>query len=373
MFYQDLLPQNATAFERALSNTVDLSPEFKPKLAEMPEHWHRRPIQEDWRETYFATFGLDLLRPFVQEEELIIAHWREFFRLRGTPRAVHLGIDLTGYDGALEEAPAYRSQWNVFQYGLYRVRDRETPDLANIAGMAALGAPERSKFVRGYSGHDYRALESSYGRWGETIYSDHSGARLAVGGPQWSFGRFYEHTYDLVQADLTALGLWIAPSAAPFTWETFQYPWTYANFPSATTVNSVRRQIMARALSEKTCWAEFRRSDNTVIGLRRCHAVHAVVPDANGYYVVNSAKYARGYGTDIYVESLTGFGEGDGEVATSVVLRFGASPADTTKPGLDWGVPSDVTTPFPAVAANPVNVPFGKTVRERFKTLLRVI
>ncbi len=369
-----LLPQSRSAFEEAFSLSTDILKRNRPSVIEGEGFLYKRPLQPQMLDTVLGTWAMDVLGAYVSEPELLLAHGIKFYRSRGTHQAVYDGIDLVGYDGNIETAPIRRRLWNKFQLGLYRARDNETPDLDNIHGVSQLAVAERSRMVRGFSGYDVRATETSYQRTSGSMLSADSGVRIETNPAKWSFGRRYDADLTLSQADLTALGVWIAPSTEPFTWATANFPWSLAGFPWGTPVNTVRKGLMAALLATKTCWVEFKDSGGAVLGYRRARAVHQVQADANGAYAVAATKYKPASVTAelIYIESMTDFGELNGGIAASSALRFGATPTDLTRPGLLSVGPTGLMMPFPAVATRPVSVPFGRTVRERIVTLLRI-
>ena len=374
MIGQDLLPHNATAFEKSMSLSIDALQRMGGGVDTIETLKFKQPFPSQFLKTILAERGLDLLGAFVTEPELLLEHGTEFYRLLGTAQAVMNGLDLIGYDGNLMEAKSTRARWNTFQIGLYRVRDNETPDLDRISGVAELASPERSKFMRGWSGYNVPACVTSRNKTSRSLTSTDSGVTLRTGGPRWSFGRTYDYTYQPTQAELEFIGIWVAPSALSFTWDTFPFPASYATFPWGTIVNAVRKSLMARAMSEMSIWVNFNGPDGH-IGCRKAKAIHLVNRDAGGSYSVGAQNYVIGGpgSEEIYIEALTDFGDGDGQTATTASLLFGAQPSDPARQGERWLNAADLDIPHPGIVSRPVSIKFGKTVRERIRTALRIV
>lgn len=371
----DILPGNATNLERTLSASGDPL----NRLATGPTATHGWKVNSPPVSLFpwlIYEYGLGELSPYIADQAQLITLGKQWQRLRGTVSSVAMGLGWLGYTATIEEAPSRRTRWNLFQLALGRVRDVETPDLDRIEGIAGLSVALRSKFFRGFSGYDVRATETSYTKTSASILSNMSGARIRDDGALWSFGRKYEYDYQPTQAELTSLGVWIAPSASPFTWATSTFPWSLATFPWGATVNSVRKGLMAALLALKTCWVEFKDAGGNVIGYRKCRAVHQVVAatGVSAIFSVGINSFAVGTPTSeiLYLEGMSGFGDGNGAVAVTAALRFDAYPADLTKPGVIWVGPGQLVTPLPAVAQRAVSIPFGRTVREQVKTLMRI-
>ena len=96
-----------------------------------------------------------------------------------------------------------------------------------------------------------------------------------------------------------------------------------------------------------------------------------MVAAANGVYALNGSRYQPAVGTDLYLEALTGFGDGYGGVAHSVGFILSAAPTAGHKPGADYLPPGAIEPSGPIVAEFSIHIEFGRTVRERVACLLR--
>lgn len=376
----DLLPQNATAFERAASETMDhlvrlaagVSAIRTAKLVAIPDSFLPFLIYE---------YGLGPVSAYVSDQRFLIGsgvHWQ---RVRGTTDAVSRALSWLGYGGAIEEARYNRIRWNLFQIGLSKFRDAEAPDLENIEGVVAQSVAVRSRFYRGFFGHDIRELEWSRHKYSGARWSGSSGARLRADGAKWSFGRTFDFPLGMSRYDLIALGVWQEyPSGevagwginfansysqsnagwGDFTWSSTEATWNDYGL-------TVRANLIAAAMWSRPVWACFRRADNSVIGYRRARVSTPVVGDPLGPYRVAAIPLAPSDpGSSFYVEVRTDFGDGDGSTAAFVSLIWDAIPVDTNSPGKLWAAPGELGAGT-EVSRTPINIPFGKTVRERVR------
>jgi hypothetical protein len=317
-------------------------------------------------------YGLGELTPYVPTLNQLIDEGVRWQRVRGTPAAIYQGLNWIGYGGAIEEAAPRRRRWHRFQVRLNRVRDADTPDLARIDGIVGLSPPARSRFARGFHGHDVRAAETAFSRTGAALLGSDSGVRLPAVAARWSFGRTHERTHDVSEAELTALDAWIEPVPAGDRWVEADYPWIEAtiawNVPGVT----ARRNAIAEALIELgTPFIRFRNAMGGIIGHARAVA-HKVLSAADGPYRIGAARFAV---TPLATEALlvaarTGFGDGAGQTAASMAIVLGAEHSPGIKPGARWIGPAGLTGGV-EIATTAAAIPFGQTVRERPIFLLR--
>jgi hypothetical protein len=373
---QHLLPGNATALERAVSETLDRMPELSPGIAALHAFKFRQPNTSilPW---LVMEYGLGPVTPYLPDLATVIAYGIRWSRLKGTPQGVREALTWLGYAfDRLDEAPTRRRRWHLFALKLDRFWDREA-DLDRIEAVGRMSQPARSIFWRGFRGYDVRALDWSYSRWGNSIWGDSSGVRLHDGGVKWSFGRVHEPaggSYAFTQAELTALGAWVEPvEDASIGWGPF--PWTTAGLTWQSSGEIGRQKIIAAALLPKSFWVVLRRPDGTVIGARKARAVHCVVPQLNGRYSAGGSGFEPSADLNgrIYVEAMTGFGEGNGETVAAWALVIGGAPPAGTKPGIMW-LAGDalaggtIVGDFAAAAGTVI----GRTDRERFRAIFRI-
>ncbi|SDU08407.1 phage tail protein [Stappia sp. ES.058] len=373
-----LVPSNSTPLERALDLTgAGVVAGLEP-AADAIAGWkivNPQPALAPWL-TY--EYSLGPLSPYVPNLYDLLDDGIRWERLRGTHAGMAMGLGFVGYSAEIVDPPARRLAWADYQLDLDRVRDDEA-DLVPIDGVARLSQPARSHFRRGVRGHDVPAAEASWTRASTCILGDDSGVHLpetsGLDGPKWSFGRGYPFAVTLSEAELTALGIWIpGDGSSGLRWVDIQTPWaeitqTWAELGSPGTRNAQ----MAQTLAGFGAYVGFWRSNGTLIGARRAKAISqvGVVPAASEVFRFNGESLAPAASGDrVYVEALTGFGDGAGEEAAEVGVLCGAHHADPTKPGALWIDAGDLVTPQAAIARTPVSIVLGRTVRERVTFLL---
>lgn len=315
--------------------------------------------------------GLGELSPYLPNLYDLIAEGTKWQRERGTPAAIARGLGWLGYAGTLEEAPWWRRLWNRYQIHLDRVRAADLPDLARIAGIVQLSDPERSRFKRAYHGYDVRACETSRQRTGESMTSDTSGVRIEGISPLWSFGRLYEREHQLSEAELTALGTWIAPVPEGELWVDADYFWVDADFAWHTPAAQARRDAIASAITAMPVWLRFRAADDSIIGHARAVSHPVATAGSEGEYPFGPGRLGVSDApTGVLVQATSGFGDGASAVAASASLLFDAVPADPARPGALW-LAAEGLTGGVEVCNVPMAITFGLTVRERARILLR--
>jgi hypothetical protein len=364
-----LLPASSTAFERALSEATDPTARLSGAITSL--HGIKFTPPPSLLPYLVYEYGLGELTPYVPNLYELIGEGVAWTRVRGTPAALARALGWLGYAGEIEEAPVRRARWNLFQLALDRIRDDEG-DLDPIEGVAELSTPLRSVFWRGFNGYDVRALEYSRNRWSANRWSSFSGARIREGGAKWSFGRTYAFDHTMSEADLTALGVWIEP---PEEGEDAEPTWLDVEWPDLTwnDFGGARSALMLAGVPNGTAWACFRDADGAVIGYRRAKVQGRVAATSGGPYEFGGLLYAPvASGAEIMlIEALTEFGEGYGHAAASVSFILSGAPADPTRPGALWLGPGELATGLPEIASTPIDIEFGRTVRERVRILLR--
>lgn len=392
----DLLPSNSTAWERDSSLVIDHWPKLRIPATDIRGVKLRPPQPESFRPFIVWEYGLGGISRFFASEIDCIAAGIPWERVRGTQDAIDKALAWvpTGYSGVNEPFPARRRRWNNFHLALNKVRDAEEPDLNDIEYLTQFSVAERSRFWRGFSGYDVRAVDFSYSRWSNAIWSDDSGARIRTGGAKWSFGRSYERDYTPTQADLTALGVWQAENNTGLSWGAFT--WQEPGVTWGSSPASTRSRLMASGVLAKACWFRFRAAGGAIIGHRRARVFRAIAPDPLGVYSLAGSNYTPQNSTAIlYAEALTDFGDGYSEIVLSdnsipstagvesVVGTLSSPPV-----GTQWSLLFDPTVVAPTkvgalyasadqltggveIMPTAANIEFGRTVRERFKAILR--
>lgn len=371
-----LLPQNATPLERAVSESVDWLPELGLGADELHSFKLNTPLPSivPW---LVVEYGLGPITPYLPDLATVLDYGVRWQRVKGTPQGVAESLTWTGYAfDELYEAPTRRTRWHLFELDMDRFWDDES-DLDTIEAVARMSGPVRSEFWRGYEGYNVRAHDWSHSRWGDGIWGDSSGVRLHDGGVKWSFGRAHEPsggTHNFTEAELTSLGVWIEPVGASLTWGA--YPWTTPGVKWSSDGAKARAQLIATGLLPKPCWIGVYRQDGSAIGYRKARAYHPVTPLLGGYYTAGGSQYVTAdiAGSRLYVEALMDFGEGEGEQAQSwAVILGGALPVNAAA-GTQW-LAGDALVGGIVVGGFAINpsATFGKTSREKFRAILRIV
>ncbi len=364
---ETLLPSNATPIEVALDRAGDQAPKIDPALSYI-SGWKHSVQPSDLRPYLVHEFGMDLLQPYVPTYGGILALRRPWCEVRGTHEAISQGLAVAGYSGTLKDPPARRVAWAEFQIDLDRVRD-EKGDLGIIAGLVEISRPERSTFRRGVHGYDVPAAEGCRTRLSGSILGDDSGVRIDGKGPKWSFGRAYRYSYDLTEADLTALGIWIPEIASPF-WVDMDFEWATADIFWSDDTERARRVSMATGMEGQPCWLRFADDTDQTIGYRRA-LCRGIEQGLTGYaFGADFLEPSLENPVGVHVFARTGFGDGYGSEAAAVSVIFGADVTDQSKPGQLWLEPAGLTGGV-EIASQPISILFGETVREFVQFFLR--
>lgn len=377
MTRQHLLPSNSTPFEHAVSEALDRVPELGPGIDALHAFKLRAPIPESVLPWLIVEYGLGPITPYMPDLATAIDYGIRWHRVKGTPQGIREALTWLGYAyDSLGEAPTRRRRWHLFDLELDRIWDDEA-DLADIETVVRLSEPVRSPFWRGWREYNVPELEWSEARWGDAIWGDDSGVRLHEGGAKWSFGRTHEPeggSYDLKYQELVDLGVWAMPSGTgSVQWGAF--PWTTPGLTWESAGDEAWYTVLSAGLLAKSCWVALLRADGSVIGYRRARAYHSVAQQFEGIYQVGTTRYglAGGNTPRLYVEAMTGFGEGYGEdVAGWTVVLGGALPAGA-KPGTMW-LDGDALVGGVRVGSFDLGGAsrLGHTSRERFRAILRM-
>jgi Phage tail protein (Tail_P2_I) len=364
-----LLPSNSTRFERAVSETLDRSEVLNPGADKII--WSNLSQNGDFLPALIEEYGLAEITQFVPSLANVIALGIAWQRVRGTPEAVRLALAWLNYIATLEEAPVFRRKWHAVQLGFPALPVNDNVDLPRIEGAVNLSMPARSYLRRGFHQYDIRALEADASHLDGAMLDDDSGTRLTAKGTQWSFGRSNNYVYDMTQEECEIIGNWI-PVGSSMAWIAANYPWVLAKFPWTSTPDIVRKAAMALWFESRQMFVSLRRNDGSLIGFRKARVSLAVKTDASGSYSIDGQGYGSGIGPQFaYVEAMTDFDDADAVTAGRIAIVVGAILHPGIPQGKLWLDPSEMTYFHSVAVNNNVSIPLRKTVRERFKFLLR--
>lgn len=368
----DILPPNSSSWEIAVAKSIAYPQVIsdavdairKAKLVSPPPSFLPWLVME---------YGLDELTPYVPNLYDLIDQGIDWQRVRGTPKALEIGLEWIGYFASIKEAAARRRFWNEFQLYFSALPANDNPDLDRIDGITGLSVPLRSRFRRGVYEYDIGAAEIDYSRLDHVMLDRESGVRLREDGPLWSFGRTYELQHTLTEADGVAIGNWIAPivGGGGVRWADLNIPWTDADFAWAGGEAEIRAAALAAWMQAQVLHLVFKDADGAAIGYRPIRIGHRVKSLTGGAYTVGGLGYEPDEsGTAFYIEVKTDPGVGIGSIATSIAVLISATIADDAQSGARWLSPEQVSggAEFGSIS---VTIPFRQTVRERVQYLLR--
>lgn len=368
MTRQALLPRNSTRFETEFSLALDRSDSLNPGADRII--WSTLSSNPDFLPLLIEEYGLSEVTQFLPSLTDAITRGIAWQRMRGTPEGVRLGLAWLTYIAALEEAPVHRRKWHHVQLGFPALPANDNPDLDRIDNVVRLSLPARSKLRRGWHVYNVRAAEADHSRLDGCALESDSGTALRPGGAVWSFGRAHEFVHDVSEIELVSIDNWIAEGSS-LQWIIANYPWSAAKFPWDSTPAIVRRTVMAMWFERQNVHIALKRADAAIIGFRRARVVRAVRPLPGGSYSAGGLEYGSGtVPGNTYIEAMTDFDDADGVTAASVAVVVGGIAAPGVKPGAMWLPPSGITS-FQTIAVKNISVPLRKTVRERFKFLMR--
>lgn len=371
MAREGLLPTNATSLEDAISTGLDRLPELLAGTAEMRAFKFDNP-SDAILQHLIVEYGLGRIATYHPDFATVVAKGVPWQRLLGTPEAITQALSWIAYAHVLDEVPPRRRRWHLFHSEISKFWDLET-DLNKIDDLIGLSIPVRSHFWRGYREYDVRPLEASYSRWGNALYGDSSGVRLKSDGAKWSFGRTHEQSeFILSQSVLTAAGVWIDPLGS-LTWGSF--PWNIPGISWSSPAADVRKALISHGLLQLGCWIGLHGDGGSIIGYRRARAYHSVVSAVPGDYQIAASgyDYTDEPGDLIYVEAMTGFGDGAGQEPERWSINVGTGNGDPNLPfGTQW---TTALAPGGVQLANFLINPgtvLGQTSRERFRAVLKI-
>lgn len=367
----DLLPQNATKWEKTTAEAIEIQPVVNSAINSMRRVKFVSP-RPSMLPFLVYEYGLGELTPYVPNLYNLITEGVRWQRLRGTVSAVAIGLAWIGYTATIEEAWTGRRWWNSFQLRFPTLPVRDVPDLERIEGITTLSVPKRSQLRRGVHLYDVGPLQGEHTRLDNSMLEFESGIAITQAGTIWSFGRTFTFDHTMTEAEGVSIGNWIAPvEDTDLLWVDIETPWVDANFLWADSPTTQRQAILAAWFKDRPVWVRLRDAAGDVIGYRRARASHPVRPAVNGAYRIGDLSYSpNDAGTSVYIEALTQFDDADGRTCTEVALVVGASVIDSVKPAVLWLAPNQLVGGT-AIAVQTVNIPLRRTVREQLKFMMR--
>lgn len=375
---QHLLPSNSTPLERAVSETLDRTPELAPGINALHAFKFREPIPESVLPWLVVEYGLGPITPYLPDLASVIENGIRWSRRKGTPQGIREALSWLGYTYAsLYEAPTRRTRWHLFDLEIGSFWTVEA-DLDRIEAVARLSEPARSPMWRGWREYNVREFEWGESCWGDAMWGDDSGVRLHDGGVKWSFGRTHEPaggSYDITYAQLVALGIWTLPTVGGGSVKWGAFPWSTPGLTWSSAGDEAWYRTLSVGLLAKSCWVAIKRGDGSVIGCRRARAWHSVASRFDGVYQIGNNHYglAGGDTPSLYVEAMTDFGEGYGDEAVSWSIVLGGALPAGAKPGVMW-LAGDTLVGGITVASFATSgaMTLGRTSRDRFRAILRL-
>ena len=196
----DLLPPNATTLERDFSRSTS-SLERTGRPVPTIRTAKRYDIPDSVVPWLIFEYGLAEILPYLDDDQReAIDQGVPWQRIRGTPAAILQALGWLGVNGSVDESEGGSYRWAEFQIGLEAPTSGEEI-ISQIAAVARLSAPVRSRLQRIFSVYDHRrfVLDDSQLSSGSPL-SDHTGLRPRPDWPQISYG---DYRSSSVSADST--------------------------------------------------------------------------------------------------------------------------------------------------------------------------
>lgn len=359
-----LLPGNATALERALSQSLDRTPYFGPYIDTIAGLKYGPVIPASFSPWVIAEYGLGPISEYFLDDGMLIAAGIPWQRVRGTPLGVAMALSWIGYLFPLiEDQNDRRRKWNRYQVGMGAVPVSELPVLRDAEYLVGLSDPARSVFIRGWHGYDVRTLEWSDGLWGDSLWGDDSGERLDGGAVKWSHGEDLAGSVVTGEAERIALGVNVA-LGDELDWGDFPWDAPGISWAGVTNVAAFKGFLVRRL----PVYVGFFDANGDAIGYRRPVAFRDMT-------VNHDAAPDRVF---LEIEARTDFGDGEGARCASIALVFRAGNEDETKPGKLWLEPDEIEFEDGVVAedmtigAVAADFLFRRTVREHVTITLEI-
>jgi len=226
----DLLPPNATQFERDMSRAISSIRGISPFLTDqllledgatlILENDDRLGLESSGPRQSMALavpvirtakrlnipdsvvpwliweYGLGEVLPYLPDMRQAIAQGILWQRIRGTPQSITIALGWIGVTGTVEESEAGSYRWAEYQLGLAAATQGDEI-IDRIAGVARISSPARSRLQRIYAVYDFRRGIYDHTVWSDgSIYSDHSGVRPRPDWPQISYGQNINHLVE---------------------------------------------------------------------------------------------------------------------------------------------------------------------------------
>jgi P2-related tail formation protein len=192
----DLLPPNATQFERDTSRTIS-SLQRAGGPVPVIRTAKRVDIPDSVVPWLIFEYGLGEILPYLgNDQRRAVAEGVLWQRIRGTPQSISIALGWIGLQGTIDESEAGSYRWSEFQVGLSAATQGEAI-IDDIVGVARISAPVRSRLQRIYAVYDFRrfVLDDSLLSDGGML-SDHSGVRPRPDWPQISYGQVHSALVD---------------------------------------------------------------------------------------------------------------------------------------------------------------------------------
>lgn len=369
MIRQALLPSNATPMEVAISESLDRLPELFSEFDKARRHnLYANPLALP---AIIAGSGLSEITQYISPITNVMALGTAWQRVRGTPKAIELGLAWISYIASLEETEVHRRKWHAVQLRFPSLPSNDSPDLLSISNITKLSLPARSYLRRGVHKYDIPATATDRRHLDSSHLDRSSGANIPESAAIWSFGRSHEFVHNYTETDGLSIGNWLPAPNASAPWVQAEYPWPTAEVPWVASGAVARRTTLSSWFSGKVIYLCLRDSAGEVIGYRRCRVSCQVAHAANGRYLVAGYKYsASSAGYNAYIEAMTDFGNAQGATAKTCSLIANAILTAGVKAGKLWLAPNELQS-GDEFAHRAISTPLRKTVRDQFKYLLR--
>jgi hypothetical protein len=368
---ETLLPSSSTSWEKATARASDFEANVLSAIDALKTFKYSPPAS--LLDFLIYEKGLSELTHFVENKYELWTEGEDYLAIRGTEPCLDKGLGWLGRSAGYEYSSPHHVFWNLFQANLAAI-ETDIASLAQIEGVLNHASAFRSHFWRGFCDYDVRPVSLDRTSLDGGHLEEFSGVRVRENGPLWSFGRNYDIRQTITQAELEAIGVWIAPAGEvqDLGWENIS--WADINASWSDSGEVVRKGAMLSAIKSRFSHVAFFDAEGAAIGYRRKKMCHFVEPDINGTIEFDGMKYAISSDptNELLCRCLTMFGDGQNEHAKTVQIALDGQPASTLSPGTPFLRSGELDGFILPIAPQALDIEFAQTVREQVSFLLTI-
>jgi Phage tail protein (Tail_P2_I) len=205
LFERNLLPPNATRYERSLESGMRIPEEIWQRALLLASAKNLLP--DDVIPFLLWEYGLEPVMQWVDDPRRVLREGRDWQKIRGTPASIEKALSWIEFNPLWLEEHADETWWDTFQLAFPEAitsRNR----LEAIFGLTRLSKPAHTELIRVYNTcYDLRPVlingghAGAKGINGSALLNDWSGIWLEPGWPKISFCRVDTDLVDMALPD----------------------------------------------------------------------------------------------------------------------------------------------------------------------------